>query len=274
MKEVRRIMVFGAHPDDPDICCGGIAVKLTRAGHLVKFVSMTNGDRGHYAISGPELAARRLAEAEAARAISGIAEYQVMDHHDCELEVNVANRCEVIRLIRRFAPDVVITHRPCDYHADHRATAQLVLDASYMIRVPQFCADTPIPETSPIFAHPYDSFTDPRPLRPDVMIPIDDVMDEKCRIVDCHVSQIYEWLAWEKKRQIDPSSWTWERKKAYILENWGVRNVAAADLGRARLVADLGEAGKRVRYAEAFECSPYGCRNSGDVEELRRLLTV
>ena len=108
MKEIRRIMVFGAHPDDPDICCGGLALKLTRAGHLVKFVSMTNGDRGHYAISGPELAARRLAEAKAARAISGIAEYQVMDHHDCELEVNVANRCEVIRLIRRFAPDMEI----------------------------------------------------------------------------------------------------------------------------------------------------------------------
>ena len=269
-----RVMVIGAHPDDADILCGGTAVTLVARGFKVKFVSVTDGRMGHHRLSQDETAKIRRAETlEAARRF-GLDGYDIYGYLDCGLYPTDEARRLVARKIREYEPDFVFTHRTCDYHADHRATARLVLDASYMIRVPQFCADTPIPEQSPIFAHPYDSFTDPRPLRPDVMVPIDDVMEEKCRMVECHASQIYEWLAWERNRRIDPSQWTWEEKRDYILANWGVRNEAAADLGRARLVADLGEAGTRVRYAEAYEWSPYGCRNSGGVEELRRLLTA
>ena len=269
-----RFLVFAAHPDDADICFGGTAVRLIRAGHVVKFVSMTNGDCGHYEMAGAVLAERRRREAEASRAVAGLAEYEICDIRDGQLELTVENRSRIVRIIRNFAPDVVLTHRTCDYHVDHRTTAQLVMDAAYLIRVPLFCPDTPIPEKSPIFAHMYDPFVDPRPFRPDVMVPIDQVLDEKCRMIDCHVSQIYEWLAWERHLEVDLKNWTWEQRKEYILKNWLDRNINAADLGRERLIADLGEAGRQVRYAEAFEWSPYGGRISGDEAALRELLTA
>ena len=165
--QTRRFLVFAAHPDDADICFGGTAVRLILAGHVVKFVSMTNGDCGHYEMSGTVLAERRLREAEASRAVAGLAEYEVCDIHDGQLELTVENRSRIVRIIRDFAPDVVLTHRTCDYHVDHRTTAQLVMDAAYLVRVPLFCPDTPIPDKSPIFAHMHDPFVDPRPFRPD-----------------------------------------------------------------------------------------------------------
>lgn len=266
MKTVRRYLMIGAHPDDADIRFGGTALKLTRAGHVVKFVSMCNGDCGHFDMDLPreELAARRYGETQASRAVSGISEYQVFqENHDCELEPSLENRRKVIRLIREFNPDVVLTHRLCDYHADHRAAAQLVLDAAYLTQVPKFCPEAPIPAENPVFAYTWDDFTDPRPFRPDALIPIDDVIDDKCRMMDCHASQFYEWLAWEKKISFDYKNASWEEKKKVLLISFE-RFIRAADRGRARLTEIYGEAGKNVRYAEAFEYCPYGRKISVD----------
>ena len=179
MKTPRRYLMIGAHPDDPDIRFGGSAIKLIKAGHVVKFVSLTNGCCGHQTLSGKELADRRYAETQKAKAVIGLSEYEVWrDSPDCELEPTVANRKRLIRLIRDFRPDVVLSHRLCDYHADHRAAAQLVQDAAYLTQVPQFCPESPIPEESPVFGCVWDSFTIPLPFRADAAIPIDDVIDE------------------------------------------------------------------------------------------------
>ena len=273
MKQVRRYLMIGAHPDDADIRFGGTALKLTRAGHVVKFVSMCNGDCGHFdmEISQEALAERRYRETQASRAVSGISEYQVFrENHDCELEPSLENRRKVIRLIRDFKPDVVLTHRLCDYHADHRAAAQLVQDAAYLTQVPKFCPESPIPEMNPVFGCVWDAFTDPRPFRSDAAVAIDDVIDEKCRLMDCQVSQFYEWLAWERKIQIDPATMTWEEKKNYLMTNWGCRYELAANGARQTLIETYGETGKSIRYAECFELSPYGRKIS--VSEFRKLL--
>src|SRR5258708_35324657 len=63
-----RILMIGAHPDDADIKAGGTAAKWCALGHVVRLVSLTNGQPGHQAMYGPQLAGRRLAEAEAAAA--------------------------------------------------------------------------------------------------------------------------------------------------------------------------------------------------------------
>ncbi len=254
----KRFLMIGAHPDDADIRFGGSAFKLAQAGHIVKFVSLCNGNCGHYAMSGKELAERRYAETQASKAVSGISEYQVLDNNDCELTADLETRKQVIRIIREFAPDVVLTHRLCDYHADHRATSQLVHDAAYLTQVPAFCPETPIPEQNPVFGYVWDAFTDPRPCRVDALLAIDDAMDVKCRMLDCHVSQVYEWLAWGRGLKIDPQKMSWEERKEYLLTHWGSRYVTIADTNRDKLCALYGEAGKSIRYAEAFEFSPYG----------------
>lgn len=272
MNSTRRYLMIGAHPDDADIRFGGTALKLIRAGHAVKFVSMCNGECGHFdpALSSAEVENRRFEETQASRLISGISEYQVFrENHDCELEPSLENRRKVIRLIREFRPDVVLTHRLCDYHADHRATAQLVLDAAYLTQVPKYCPDVPIPPVNPVYAYTWDDFTDPRPFRADALIPIDDVLEDKCRMMDCHVSQFYEWLAWEKHLTFDHRKASWEEKKKILL-SFCERFIRAADSGRQRLIDVYGESGRQVRYAEAFEYCPYG--RSVSMDEFQALM--
>ena len=240
---------------------------LTRAGHVVKFVSMCNGNCGHYEMSGDELAARRYAETQASKEVSGIAEYQVvMENNDCEITADLENRKRVVRIIREFKPDVVLSHRLCDYHADHRAVAQLVQDATYLVMVPKFCPETPIPEVGPVYGYVWDGFVDPRPFRTDAIIAIDSVMDEKCRMLDCHVSQVYEWLAWEKQENLELDKMSWEDKKAYLIKNWGNRYRQVANENRDKLIELYGEAGKSIEFAEGFEFSPYGGRAGITVE--------
>ena len=80
-----RIIAFGAHPDDCELKVGGVAAKWSALGHAVKFVSVTNGDIGHYEMAGGPLAQRRTAEVQEAAKVLGITT-QVLDHHDGELE--------------------------------------------------------------------------------------------------------------------------------------------------------------------------------------------
>ena len=206
MAKQKRIIFFGAHPDDCELRFGGTALRLTQAGHLVKFVSCCNGDKGHQSMTPEGLAARRYAEAQKSKEIAGLAEYQILDIPDCELVASLENRHRIIRIIRAFKPDVVISHRTCDYHADHRAAGQLVQDAAYLVKVPLCCPDTPIPDENLVFACCYDGFTDPRPFRADAVIPIDDVLEKKLQMMDCHVSQFYEWLPWIKATRISTST--------------------------------------------------------------------
>src|SRR6266849_6641769 len=79
-----RLLIIGAHPDDADYHAGGTAALYRAAGHVVKMVSLTNGDAGHQTLRGPELARRRKAEAAAAGAVIG-ASYDVFDNHDGQL---------------------------------------------------------------------------------------------------------------------------------------------------------------------------------------------
>ena len=74
-----RVMVIGAHPDDPDVRCSGLARTLVEAGHRVRFVALVNGDKGHQFLSSPEVAKRRFAETREVVKTLGIEDYYVSD---------------------------------------------------------------------------------------------------------------------------------------------------------------------------------------------------
>ena len=251
-----KIIVFGAHPDDCDIKAGGIAIKYAHLGHAVNFVSVTNGDAGHHEIGGVELARRRRAEAQAAGAVAGI-EYHVLDNHDGELEPTLENRKKIIRLIRSYTPNLILTHRPNDYHPDHRYTSILVQDSAYMVTVPNICTDTPAMAHNPVIAYLSDNFQKPQPFTPDVVIDIDDVIEKKLDMLHCHTSQMYEWLPFNAGRlnevpqsHQDRRQWLQHRLQAF-------RNIA--DRYRGLLIQLYGEErGNNVQYAEAFEGCEYG----------------
>jgi N-acetylglucosamine malate deacetylase 1 len=267
-----RILVIGAHPDDPDITCGGSAALWSRAGHVVKFLSLTNGDTGHHAIGGIELARRRHAEAQASARACGIAEYQIIDQHCGELEATLANRKTVIRIMREFRPDLIITHRPYDYHPDHRATSTLVMDASYIVTVPNMLSLTDILEKAPRICYAFDRFAKPCPFEPHVVVPIDDVIETKIDMLDCHESQFYEWLAFNRG-VLDQVPAGRKARRKWLAEQRLPDFARIADTCRDRLIELLGEkAGRAVRYAEAFEACEYGA--NVDPRELARLFPM
>ncbi len=266
----RRVLYIGAHPDDADILFGGTAYQLTHAGHLVKFISVTNGDTGHQTLSREETARIRRLEAFESAKRGGLVEYQVLDHN-CGVEASVENRRELIRLIRRFRPDVVISHRTCDYHPDHRATAQLVADTAYVLMVPHFCEDTPIPDQAPVYAFSYDAFQDPRPLRVDAIVEFDSVLDEKLHVLDSHKSQFYEWLPWiGGMKDFDPAKMSDPKAKRKHLLHWCERFRAVTNANRALLKKVYGaKKGAAIQYAEVFEQSAYS--RQLPVEEFQKL---
>src|SRR5438067_8342649 len=182
-----RVIAFGAHPDDCDIRAAGTAATFAQMGHLVKFVSVTNGDAGHQTEGGGALAKRRRLEAkESARRLS--IEYEVLDNHDGELLPTLDVRLQIIRRIRQWNADIVLAPRPNDYHPDHRYTGVLVNDAAYMVVVPNVAPDTPPLRKNPVFLYFEDGFQKPSPFRPDVAVAIDDVLDKKIQVFYAHTS--------------------------------------------------------------------------------------
>lgn len=261
-----RVIVFGAHPDDCDLDAGGTAALWAAKGHAVKFVALTNGDAGHQSEGGGMLAKRRRAEAQEAGRRLGIAEYEVLDNHDGELEPTLAVRQQVIRRIRQWNADVVIAPRPNDYHPDHRYTGVLVQDSAYMVVVPNVTPDTPPLKKNPVFLYSQDHFQRPNPFRPDVAVAIDSVIDRKIAALDAHESQVYEWLPW-----VDGQLDSVPKDKAARVA-WLKAQRAGQKLGpdaREALRKWYGAKADAVRNVEAFEVCEYGRRPTE--ADLRRL---
>jgi LmbE family N-acetylglucosaminyl deacetylase len=264
-----RIICFGAHPDDAEYKAGGAAAKWAALGHHVKFVSVTNGDIGHWQMAGGPLAQRRTAEVKQAAKVLGI-ETEVLDIHDGELEPTLENRRTITRLIRRWKADLVLSHRPNDYHPDHRYTGVLVQDAAFMVTVPFFCPDTPALAANPVFMYLSDGFQKPNPFTADVIVSIDDVFDKKIAAVDLLPSQVYEGGASGSAELVRPIPTDPVGRRTWAVANHGRRYAAVADRFRDALVKWYGpERGKAVKYAEAFEICEYGRRPAGD--ELKKL---
>jgi LmbE family N-acetylglucosaminyl deacetylase len=264
-----RIIAFGAHPDDCEIKAGGVAAKWAALGHHVKFVSTTNGDIGHWKSAGGPLALRRKAEVEAADRVLGIST-QVLDIHDGELEPTLENRRTITRLIRQWHADIVLTHRPNDYHPDHRYTGVLVQDAAYMVTVPFFCPDVPHLQKNPAFFYYSDRFERPAPFRADVIVDIDDVNERKLDALDCLVSQFFEGGANGSAALIPNDAAGREKRQRAVREGFSNMSVGTAQRYRGKLVELYGkERGDKVQHAEAFELCEYG--NRPGPAEMRRL---
>ena len=271
-----KILMIGAHQDDNEFRCGGLAYKLKKLGHDVQFLSLCNGCGGHHIMSPAETTARRATESAAVAKLLGI-KYDVWDIDDCNIVADLATRKRLIRYIRNYSPDILITHRSNDYHADHRNAAVLVQDASYLLIVPGFCPEVPAMRVMPTILYCWDRFLQP-PFRTDVVIGIDEVIDKKFEMFDCHVSQVYEWLPYSRciKDQVPETpeerlKWlkggfvdrTLPPDDQKILSE-GIQPHSDSDEAwlascyREKLVERYGEAGKRIHFAEAFGACEYG----------------
>lgn len=263
-----RIICFGAHPDDCELRAAGVAAKWSALGHHVKFVSVTNGDIGHWKMAGGPLAQRRTAEVERCGEILGI-ENQVLDIHDGELLPTLENRKIITQLIREWQADIVMCHRPNDYHPDHRNVGMLVQDAAYMVTVPFFCPDIPPLAVNPVFLYYEDRFQKPNPFSPDVAVGIDDVLDKKLACVDALESQFYEGGCCSGLSELPDTETDRRERAADVRESFRARFGGTADRFREALQGWYGDAGATIGAAEAFEICEYGRQPTPD--ELREL---
>jgi len=264
-----RILCFGAHPDDCELKAGGVAVMWAAQGHHVKFVSVTNGDIGHWKEAGGPLARRRKAEVEQSAKILGIAA-EVLDIHDGELLPTIENRRTITRLIREWKADIVMSHRPNDYHPDHRYTGVLVQDSAFMVTVPFFCPDTPVLKTNPVFLFYPDSFQKPNPFQPDIAVAIDSVIEKKLDALTALESQFYEGGAAGSAELMPTDPRKQEERRRQVRAGHAKRSQNTAERFRNKLDTWYGkERAAKVQYAEAFEICEYG--GHPDKKELERL---
>ena len=265
-----RIITFGAHPDDCELDTAGVAAKWAALGHKFKCVAVTNGDIGHWGIAGGPLALRRRAEAQEAARILGI-ETDVLDNHDGEVMVTLENRRAIARHIRDWKADVVISHRPNDYHPDHRYAGVLVMDAAYMVQVPFFTPEVPPLTRNPVFLFSEDRFQRPNPFTGDIVVDITDVIEKKLAVVEAMPSQFYEGGCCDKPAGGLPEDAAGkEARRQQVREGFMKRFASTADRFRSRLAELYGaEHAAKVKYAEAFEVCEYG--RQPDKAEIRRL---
>ncbi len=265
-----RILCIGAHPDDCEVKMGGTAALYAAMGHQVKFLSVTNGDAGHYAQGGGVLAKRRRAEAEEAARRLGIAAYEVLDHHDAELVPSLEVRKQIIRKIREWQADLVFAPRPNDYHPDHRYTGQLVQDAAYLVMVPNVVPDTPPLAHNPVFLYLSDRFKKPNPFTPDIAVIIDSVIERKLDALDAHVSQFYEWLPWIDGRLAEVPADSAARRE-WLRTQWLRPNITQ-EVRLALMRWYDPEVAAQAQHVEVFEICEYGHQPSED--EIRLLFPM
>ncbi len=279
-----KILMIGAHQDDNEFRCGGLAYKYVQLGHDVRFLSMCNGCGGHHILTPAETTAARAKESAAVAKLLGITYDVWSDINDCSLVADLETRRRLIRYIRNYNPDMIIAHRPNDYHADHRASGQLVQDASYMLVVPHECADTPAMEKMPVIMYNEDKFKYP-PFEADIVVDIGDVLDIKLKIADLNVSQVYEWLPFVDHETTPPEDpverfeWlkgmnitedTTDEEVMAATRGYAVRYAKTAARFRKELIEKYGkERGSKVRFAEAYQLCEYGTQLT---EELKATL--
>ena len=280
-----KILMIGAHQDDNEFRCGGLASKYVKLGYEVRFLSMCNGCGGHHIMTPEETTARRAKESAAVAELLGIT-YDVWDIDDCNIVADLPTRKRLIRYIREFNPDLIISHRTNDYHADHRAVGQLVQDASYLLTVPHECPEVEAMRFMPVIMYNEDRFKYP-PFTADIILDMDDEIDTKLKIADLNVCQVYEWLPythgnldevpespeerfeWLKGMNITADT-TDEEIEAASSQGYAVRYAKTAARFRKELIEKYGaEKGGKIRYAEAFEVGEYG---SPLTEELKQKL--
>lgn len=197
-----KVLAVYAHPDDPDVSCGGTLARFAHQGSEVHVVLCTNGDKGTTdpAVAPGPLAIRRAAECDEAAKALGLTEQHVLGYRDGELTDDEAFRGELVAWVRRLRPTMVLCPDPTavffgeDYfnHRDHRIVGFAVLDAiSPAAALPLY-----FPEAGPV--HQVETVLLSGTLEPTVWVDISTTIEDKAAAVSCHRSQFAgdgEWAA-------------------------------------------------------------------------------
>ena len=247
-QEKLKVMVIFAHPDEGEIYAGGISALYTRLGHEVKFMSLTNGDAGHYAMKPEELAERRYKEAMHAKEILSLSEYEVLDYHDGILENTEELRDKVARTIEDWEADIVFTFYPArGGHNDNMTAGWIVREASSLLDEVDM----------PVFIYMRDFHTASFSYIPDFAINIDEVWETKLAACRAHESQVIEYNP-EMEGVLDEVLASKKVQADFLYHNTIPFSIVRPDI-RLALEKWYGkDLAKEVSYVEEFEIAEYG----------------
>jgi LmbE family N-acetylglucosaminyl deacetylase len=228
-----RVLALMAHPDDIEITCAGTLALLAHAGWQVSLATMTAGDLG--SMRHPRAVISRIRQREAASAAAVIgASYACLGFSDLTISCTEEAKRRVSGLLREVRPDLLITHPPMDYMADHEETARIAREAAFGSTIPNWTArplgrgrrPSPPCETLPaiLYADPIDQ-TDylGRRVPARVLVDITPVIEVKERMLAAHESQ----RSWLRAQHGEDEFLLWMRRlgaaRARVFHKRGVR---------------------------------------------------
>lgn len=176
------VLVFGAHPDDVELGCGGTIIKEVSRGKRVGIIDLTRGElgtRGNIKI--------RDKETIAATKIMGVSIRENMNFKDGFFKNNDKNKLALIKKIRKYKPDIVITNALSDRHPDHPRSSQITIDSCFLSGLEKIKTNQDIWRPKAIYH--YIQFNT---LSPDIVIDISDCIDLKIKAVQAYKSQFYD----------------------------------------------------------------------------------
>jgi len=204
-ERIQRVTVITAHPDDSEFGAGATVAKLVREGKVVTYCILTNGNKGSSdrAMTPERLVAIREEEQRNAARVLGVETVDFLGFPDCELEDTRASRMAVTAAIRRHRPDLVIAQNPHRTkllgasHRDHRIAAGIAIDCVY-----------PLARDHMAFPELMAQGLEPHKVKevhmmwwenPELVVDVSDTMDLKIKALACHVSQLKDMAAVEKR---------------------------------------------------------------------------
>ena len=176
-------VVVAAHPDDAEISVGGSMLLMVDAGLKVGVVDVTRGEMGTRGTRED-----RDAETRAASELLGLSARENLDLPDGRVRVSVEARETLARILRQYAPDLVIAHHWNDHHPDHAATGRLAREAWYLSGLKRLAEiDGGPPARRPRRLLHFMSHT---PFDPTLVVDVGSVWDRKLEVVRCYKSQL------------------------------------------------------------------------------------
>jgi len=175
------ILVFGAHPDDVELGCGGTLIKEVQNGKKVGIIDFTRGELGTRGTT-----QTRDKETKEATRIMGVLLRENMNFKDGFFIDNDEHKISLIKKIRKYRPEIVITNAPSDRHPDHPRAAQIAIDACFLAGLQKIKTGHKIWRPSSIYH--YIQFNN---LKPDIVVDISEQIDLKIKAVKAYKSQFY-----------------------------------------------------------------------------------
>lgn len=258
-QEPLRVMVIFAHPDEGEIYAGGVTALYTKLGHDVKFMSLTNGDAGHYEMKPEDLAKRRYKEGMKAKEILGLSAYEILDYHDGVLKNTEEIREKVTESIEAWNADIVFTFYPAKGgHNDNMNAGWIVREASEQLDQAKM----------PVFIYMRDFHTVNFSYIPDIAIDIDEVWETKLASCGAHESQVIEANP-KAEGVLDEVLKSKEKQAEFLFHNTIPFSIVRPDNLMALQKWYGTEIAKDVTFVEEFEIAEFGRQpNDKEVFEL------